>query len=73
MSATTGVANLRPGRDGYLRAGAVCEVSNMEPVRATLEADLAVAPLARPRDPRKPGDHLSRPALTSATVRSIFT
>lgn len=24
---------------------AVCEVSNMEPVRATLEADLAVAPL----------------------------
>jgi hypothetical protein len=45
MSATTGVANLRPGRDGYLRAGVVCEVSNMEPVRATLEADLAVAPL----------------------------
>jgi DNA-binding transcriptional LysR family regulator len=24
---------------------AVCEVSNMEPVRATIEADLAVAPL----------------------------
>jgi DNA-binding transcriptional LysR family regulator len=24
---------------------AVCEVSNMEPVRATLEADLAIAPL----------------------------
>ncbi|MFY0611833.1 MAG: LysR family transcriptional regulator [Hyphomicrobiaceae bacterium] len=26
---------------------AVCEVSNMEPVRATLEADLAIAPLLR--------------------------
>ena len=24
---------------------AICEVSNMEPVRATIEADLAVAPL----------------------------
>ena len=26
---------------------AICEVSNMEPVRATLEADLAIAPMLR--------------------------
>lgn len=30
----------------------VCEVSNMEPVRATLEADLAIAPLLRHSVPR---------------------
>jgi DNA-binding transcriptional LysR family regulator len=36
------VAALRKARR---RWQAVCEVSNMEPVRATLEADLAVAPL----------------------------
>jgi DNA-binding transcriptional LysR family regulator len=36
------VAALRKSRR---RWHAVCEVSNMEPVRATLEADLAVAPL----------------------------
>lgn len=37
-----GVAALRKARRNWQ---AVCEVSNMEPVRATLEADLAVAPL----------------------------
>jgi DNA-binding transcriptional LysR family regulator len=36
------VAALRKARRDWQ---AVCEVSNMEPVRATLEADLAVAPL----------------------------
>jgi DNA-binding transcriptional LysR family regulator len=36
------VAALRKARREWL---AVCEVSNMEPVRATLEADLAIAPL----------------------------
>ena len=36
------VAALRKARRNWQ---AVCEVSNMEPVRATLEADLAVAPL----------------------------
>lgn len=36
------IAALRKARREWL---AVCEVSNMEPVRATLEADLAVAPL----------------------------
>jgi DNA-binding transcriptional LysR family regulator len=36
------VAALRKARREWI---AVCEVSNMEPVRATLEADLAVAPL----------------------------
>lgn len=36
------VAALRKARRDWV---AVCEVSNMEPVRATLEADLAVAPL----------------------------
>jgi DNA-binding transcriptional LysR family regulator len=33
---------LRKARREWL---VVCEVSNMEPVRATLEADLAIAPL----------------------------
>ncbi|MGO4711578.1 LysR family transcriptional regulator [Bradyrhizobium sp. 2TAF24] len=36
------IAALRKARREWI---AVCEVSNMEPVRATLEADLAVAPL----------------------------
>lgn len=36
------IAALRKARRNWQ---AVCEVSNMEPVRATLEADLAVAPL----------------------------
>jgi DNA-binding transcriptional LysR family regulator len=36
------IAALRKARREWL---AVCEVSNMEPVRATLEADLAIAPL----------------------------
>jgi DNA-binding transcriptional LysR family regulator len=36
------IAALRKARRSWQ---AVCEVSNMEPVRATLEADLAVAPL----------------------------
>jgi DNA-binding transcriptional LysR family regulator len=36
------IAALKKARRKWL---AVCEVSNMEPVRATLEADLAVAPL----------------------------
>lgn len=36
------IAALRKARRDWL---AVCEVSNMEPVRATLEADLAIAPL----------------------------
>jgi DNA-binding transcriptional LysR family regulator len=36
------MAALRKARRSWQ---AVCEVSNMEPVRATLEADLAVAPL----------------------------
>jgi DNA-binding transcriptional LysR family regulator len=36
------IAALRKVRREWL---AVCEVSNMEPVRATLEADLAIAPL----------------------------
>jgi DNA-binding transcriptional LysR family regulator len=36
------VAALRKARRNWL---AICEVSNMEPVRATLEADLAIAPL----------------------------
>ena len=36
------VAALRKARREWV---AVCEVSNMEPVRATLEADMAVAPL----------------------------
>ncbi|MGO9360621.1 MAG: LysR family transcriptional regulator [Xanthobacteraceae bacterium] len=36
------IAALRKARREWV---AVCEVSNMEPVRATLEADLAVAPL----------------------------
>jgi DNA-binding transcriptional LysR family regulator len=36
------VAALRNARREWV---AVCEVSNMEPVRATLEADLAIAPL----------------------------
>lgn len=40
----------RPAAIGALRKArrpwqAVCEISNMEPVRATLEADLAIAPL----------------------------
>jgi DNA-binding transcriptional LysR family regulator len=40
----------RPAAIGALRKSrrawkAVCEISNMEPVRATLEADLAIAPL----------------------------
>jgi DNA-binding transcriptional LysR family regulator len=36
------VAALKKARRNWQ---AICEVSNMEPVRATLEADLAVAPL----------------------------
>jgi DNA-binding transcriptional LysR family regulator len=36
------IAALRKARREWV---AVCAVSNMEPVRATLEADLAVAPL----------------------------
>src|SRR5882762_2511026 len=36
------IAALRKARREWL---VVCEVSNMEPVRATLEADLAIAPL----------------------------
>ncbi len=42
VQAASPIAALRKARRNWQ---AVCEVSNMEPVRATLEADLAVAPL----------------------------
>ena len=55
---------------------AVCEISNMEPVRATLEADLAIAPLllhSVPQSLKVLGDNKRLPKLPAFRINLYVT